>query len=227
MNQPVNRFDTLAATWDDDPAKVETARAAAASLSSVIPITGSGWTALEIGSGTGLLSRALAPELGAITLIDTSEQMTLLAAERVSAVTESHVTAYCIDLTVEEPTTGPYDLAYSLLALHHIDDVSGVLRAVHRLLRPGGYLGLLDLDHDPDGSFHRIDHGHSHQQESEPGGADQVEHVHDGFTTEQLRQLLDAAGFAEISVTGAEFGVDKGEPPRTYPILRAVARRAH
>ena len=89
----MNRFDELAADWDDDPAKVARAAAAAAVLRDRIPLAGSGWRALELGSGTGLLSRALAADLGPITLVDTSEQMTVLAAEKVSAVTEAHVTA--------------------------------------------------------------------------------------------------------------------------------------
>ena len=58
----MNRFDELAADWDDDPAKVARAAAAAAVLRDRIPLAGSGWRALELGSGTGLLSRALAAD---------------------------------------------------------------------------------------------------------------------------------------------------------------------
>ena len=241
----MNRFDGLAATWDDDPAKVAGAERAAASLRDAIPLVGSGWSALELGSGTGLLSRALAADLGAITLVDTSEQMTIIGAERVSAATEEHVTACCLDLTVETPPTAPYEIAYSMLALHHMADVAAVLMAVHEVLVPGGWVGILDLDHDPDGSFHRAGAGEHHPHEHRPQGherldhehlgqhehADQhgtesVDHVHDGFSPATLTTLLRSAGFVDVEVAMAGFAVEKGEPPRAYPVVRAVGRRA-
>ncbi len=210
----MNRFDEVAATWDDDPAKLERAARAAEAIRRRVPLAGSGWNALELGSGTGLLSRALAGDLGPITLVDTSEQMTLVGAEKVSAETEHHVTAYCLDLTDETPETGPYDVAYSLLALHHIDDVAGALRAVHDLLVPGGWLAVVDLDADPDGSFH-----HRHESEAIP-------HAHDGFAPERLAELLTEAGFVAVEVTDAGFTIERGDPPRTYPVVCGVARRA-
>ncbi len=229
----MNRFDALAASWDDDPAKVARAQAAADSLRAAIPLTGSGWHALELGSGTGLLSRALAPDLGPITLVDTSEQMTLVAAERVSEATESHVTACCLDLTEEVPATAPYDVAYSLLALHHISHVDQVLAVLHDLLVPGGWVGLLDLDQDPDGSFHRVAHPGAGDSPSGPTGpgshdhhGDTIDHVHDGFSAAELTRLLTGAGFVDVVVRGAGFTVDKGDPPRSYGMLLAVGRRA-
>ena len=77
-----NRFDELAASWDDDPVKVARAAEAADALRARIPVASSGWRALELGAGTGLLSRALAPDLGPITLVDTSEGMTAQAASK-------------------------------------------------------------------------------------------------------------------------------------------------
>jgi len=220
----VNRFDELAADWDDDPAKVARAAAAAAVLRDRIPLAGSGWRALELGSGTGLLSRALAADLGPITLVDTSEQMTVLAAEKVSAVTEAHVTACCLDLTAERPRTAPYDIAYSLLALHHIDDLGLTLEAVHDLLVPGGWIGIIDLDHDPGGSFHRTGHDAAHH--GGPHHDEVIDHAHDGFSAETLTRLLRDAGFVAASVTDAGFVIERGEPPRPYPVVCGVARRA-
>lgn len=230
----MNRFDVLAATWDDDPAKVSRAQAAADSLRAAIPLTGSRWRGLELGSGTGLLSRALAGDLGPITLVDTSEQMTIVAAEKVSAATEFHVTAYCLDLTEETPDNGPYDVAYSLLALHHIPDVTSVLSTLRELLVPGGWVAVLDLDHDEDGSFHLARHiaGHDtadrvapHHRGDHAGGDGRIEHEHDGFSAPTLETFLAGAGFVDIDVTDAGFAVERGEQPRSYPMLRAVGRR--
>ena len=67
-------FDERAATWDDDPAKVERARVVAAAIRSTLALQGSE-RLLEHGAGTGLLSEALGADVGSITMADTSAGM--------------------------------------------------------------------------------------------------------------------------------------------------------
>jgi len=50
--------------------------------------------------------------------------------------------------------------------------------------------------------------------------------VHDGFSPATLTTLLRSAGFVDVEVAMAGFAVEKGEPPRAYPVVRAVGRRA-
>ena len=65
-------FDARAATWDDDPAKVERARAVAEAIARSVPLARS-MRALEYGAGTGLVSFVLRDRLGEVTLADLSE----------------------------------------------------------------------------------------------------------------------------------------------------------
>jgi hypothetical protein len=62
-------FDARAATWDDDPAKVERAQAVADAIVRSVPLA-SAMRAMEYGCGTGLLSFMLRPRLGEVTLAD-------------------------------------------------------------------------------------------------------------------------------------------------------------
>ena len=65
-------FDARAATWDDDPTKVERAQAVADEIVARVPLTRA-MRALEYGCGTGLLSFILRARLGDITLADVSD----------------------------------------------------------------------------------------------------------------------------------------------------------
>src|SRR5436190_144034 len=64
-------FDARAETWDDDPAKVERARAVADEIIARVPLSRT-MRALEYGCGTGLLSFMLRERVGDITLADVS-----------------------------------------------------------------------------------------------------------------------------------------------------------
>ena len=65
-----NSFDERAATWDDDPAKVERAGVVAGAISATVPLDGS-LRMLEYGAGTGLVTQALRDRVGPVTLADT------------------------------------------------------------------------------------------------------------------------------------------------------------
>ena len=78
-------FDARAATWDDDPSKVERARAIADAIVAQCFALATSMRALEYGCGTGLLSFMLRPRLGDITLADVSEGMLDVAAHKIVA----------------------------------------------------------------------------------------------------------------------------------------------
>ena len=78
-------FDARAATWDDDPTKVDRAQAVADEIATRVPLSPA-MRALEYGCGTGLLSFILRPRLGDITLADVSDGMLAVAARKIAAV---------------------------------------------------------------------------------------------------------------------------------------------
>src|SRR5262245_45349796 len=77
-------FDARAATWDDDPTKVERARAIANRIAREVPLAGT-MAALEYGAGTGLLGFMLRDRIGELTLADISDGMLAVAARKVAA----------------------------------------------------------------------------------------------------------------------------------------------
>ncbi len=201
-------FDTVAATWDDDPARVKRSRRVADAIRAAVPLDDRPVTA-ELGAGTGLLARSLASELGPTTLLDASPEM-VAAASRAVAGLEGW-SAVAVDLADAPLSGGPYSLVISQLALHHIADVAGVLVRVFEATAPGGRVALADLDDDPDGAFHS---NHEHFD------------GHNGFSREHFGRWLREAGFADVTFHDAgrlKKDVDGAE--REFGIFLAVARR--
>ncbi|MDZ7622522.1 MAG: class I SAM-dependent methyltransferase [Candidatus Competibacteraceae bacterium] len=200
-------FDDKALTWDADPVKQERALAVAAALRQRIPLS-TAWRALEYGCGTGLLSFALQADLGRITLADSSPGMLTVLEEKIGAAGLTHLHPLALDLTTDPPPAERYDLIYTLMTLHHVPDTTRLLRDFHTLLRPGGWLGIADLDRE-DGSFH---------------GAGFTGHC--GFDRDALRAQLFSVGFNRVDFsTGYLMKKATDQGLREYPLFLAVVTR--
>ncbi len=200
----MNTFDARAREWDSDPAKVERARSVAASLRREIALTPS-MSALEYGCGTGLLSFFLQPDLGPITLADSSTGMLEVLAEKIAAARVKNMTPLRLDLASDPLPERRFDLIYNLMVLHHIPDTARILAGFFALLNPGGRLAIADLDKE-DGSFHTT-----------------AFDGHKGFDRHQLRRMLKQAGFSKIHFTTCYEHVRDG---LRYPLFLATAEKA-
>ena len=201
-------FDARAATWDDDPTKVERAQAVADAIVRSVPLTRS-MRALEYGCGTGLLSFLLRPGLGEITLADVSAGMLDVAAGRIAAARDPGMRAVKLDLLTDPLPDTRFDLIYSLMTLHHIPDTAAILQRLHAALARPGYLCIADLDSE-DGSFH---------------GAGFDGHL--GFDRERLGALARQAGFATVEFSTAHvMSKAVGGELRRFPIFLMVAGTA-
>ncbi len=201
-------FDQHAATWDDDPTKVQRARSVAEAIGAKIPVH-RGMPVLEYGCGTGLLSFELAPHVGPITAADSSPGMLDVLRRKVAARPEVDIRPSALDLLRDGLPAERYGLICSLMTLHHIDDTAAILRAFHDLLASTGYLCIADLDSE-DGSFHSY-------------GFD----GHRGFDRASLGGLCRAAGFAEVEFSTV-FDIEKKSDdgtPRTYPVFLMCAAK--
>jgi SAM-dependent methyltransferase len=99
---------------------------------------------VDLGCGFGWFCR-WAREQGAqqVLGLDVSEKMLAQA----KAETSDPAIAYArADLEKLELPDASFDLAYSSLALHYIDDLAGLLTTVHRALVPGGRL-IASIEH--------------------------------------------------------------------------------
>ncbi len=176
----MSEFDTKAGEWDKSVMHRERAGKVAEEIIRRIPLS-YGMRALEFGAGTGLLSFNLRERLGSITLTDNSEGMIRILREKVSrsGATNMHIVAG--DLTADDHVTGPFDLIYTLMVLHHVDDTERVLGRFSKLLKSGGYLAIADI-YSEDGSFH----GHGFNG-------------HKGFDAGMLAARLEGHGFGDVS----------------------------
>jgi ubiquinone/menaquinone biosynthesis C-methylase UbiE len=201
-------FDARAATWDDDPLKVERAQAVADAIVRDVALDRS-MRALEYGCGTGLLSFMLRPRLGHITLADVSDGMLAVAAGKVAAANDAAMRTVKLDLAAETLPDERYDLVYSLMTLHHIPDTDAILRRFNAILAQPGWLCIADLDTE-DGSFHGP-------------GVD----VHHGFDRAVLAAKASQAGFAAVDFSTAHEIVKTVDGlPHRFPVFLMVARKA-
>jgi len=97
-----------------------------------------GLRVVDLGCGFGWFCRWAAGQGAASVLgLDLSERMLERA---VRETTDPTVTYRRADLDAVDLGTGAFDLAYSSLALHYLQDVGRVLAGVRRALAPGGVL---------------------------------------------------------------------------------------
>ena len=86
----ISHFDAKAASWDEDPQKVERACAVARQIRCHVPLSRE-MKALEFGCGTGLLSFALKDDLGHITLVDNSPGMLDVLERKIARPARSRI----------------------------------------------------------------------------------------------------------------------------------------
>jgi ubiquinone/menaquinone biosynthesis C-methylase UbiE len=200
----VSTFDERARDWDT-PERRQRADEVAAAIRASVPLAPS-TRLIDIGAGTGLLGLALAGDVGEVILAEPSTGMLEVVREKLEAAGPSNVGAIRFDLIADPAPAEPFDLAVSLLVLHHLEDTAGALGAILRLLRPGGRLALADLDAE-DGSFHDADAEGIH---------------HRGFDRDALAGLALAAGFTDVELrTATEIEHDAGR----FPVFLLLARR--
>lgn len=204
----MTNFDERAKDWDSDPDKVQRARVVADAIRNVIPLSRE-MKALEYGCGTGLLSFELQPELGEITLADTSQGMLDMLREKIASAAVKNMHPVRLDLSSDPLPEERYDLTYSLMTLHHIHDVGDILAKFHDLLASKGYLLAADLDKE-DGSFHT------------DGSTD----VHLGFDRSDLQKLVEEAGFGNVRFsTVYEIKRKIGNEEKTFPVFLMAAQK--
>ncbi len=195
-------FAEKAEDWDRRDRVKALSRDIGAAILAHIPVH-EGMEVMDFGAGTGLISSQLAPLVGRIVAVDTSESM----LERLMAKPElvGKVKPVCRDITAQ-PIDERFDLIVSAMALHHVPDTRLLMQRFAEHAKPGGLLALADLDEE-DGTFH-------------PADAQGV--FHHGFRRARLAKLLAEAGFGDVRFTTVHTVPGEG---RGYPVFLVTARR--
>jgi len=143
---------------------------------------------MDFGCGTGLLSLRILPLAHSVTGIDSSSGMLEVLNSKIAAQNLTMIKTLLIDIDKGEALNGSYDAVTSSMTMHHIKYPGPLIKQFHRIIKPGGYLCIADLDPD-DGKFHENNDGVFHK----------------GFQRDEMKGFFSDAGFSEISdVTAAE-----------------------
>ncbi len=138
-------FDRIGLHWDT---LREDCFGASFHLEAFLHLLPASWHVADLGTGTGYLLPVLARRFARVTAVDDSAPMLDLARHRLE--TEAPETAgkviLCHGNLEQLPLdSNDTDLAVALLMLHHLSDIHTALREVHRVLRPGGQLLVVEL----------------------------------------------------------------------------------
>jgi arsenite methyltransferase len=156
----------------------------------------SGEAVLDVGCGPGFLCEQMAVAVGKtgrVLGLDVSEELLSFARSRGQNDWLSYRQGDAKALDVED---GSFDVAVSTQVMEYVDDVDCALSELHRVLRPGGRVLIIDTDWD-------AVVWHSDQPERMARiKAAWEEHCADPRLPRALLPRLRAAGFAAVQVTG-------------------------
>jgi ArsR family transcriptional regulator len=130
----------------------------------------------DLGCGTGQVSELIAPHVGKVIAVDGSTDMVQAARKRLKGL--NHVDIRRGDMEALPIDDQQLDAAVVALVLHHVPEPARAIAEIHRVLKCGGRVLLVDmLPHD------RVEY----QQ--------QMGHVWLGFAEKTIKKYLEAAGF--------------------------------
>jgi tRNA (cmo5U34)-methyltransferase len=209
MSKEVRRnFDKVAANWDEKPHRRMVAEAVTAGIIASIPLHGE-LQVLEYGCGTGLCGLRLASEIGHLTAVDTSAGMLEELRKKCLALGIGNVTPVQISPDDWTLPAAAFDLVFSSMVMHHVEDVQTLLLNFYYILKPGGCLALSDLEQE-DGTFH-----------DDPTGV-----VHFGFDSQALATELEQLGFRALkSQTVHTIHKQHGNQEHTYPVFLITGQK--
>jgi SAM-dependent methyltransferase len=147
----------------------------------------------DLGCGTGIVSAELAAVASRVIAVDESKAMLAAAKRRVSSFDN-------VELRVGQLESLPIadaelDAAVLSLVLHYVAEPVRVLAEARRALRPGGRVVVVDM----------MAHAHAEYRE-------QMGHVWQGFSEEQLRAWLEECGFTRLRWRGLPAAADAKGP---------------
>ena len=130
----------------------------------------------DLGCGTGQVSELVAPHVAKVIAVDGSTDMVQAARKRLKSA--NNVDVRRGDMEALPIDDGQLDAAVVALVLHHVPEPARALAEMHRALKSGGRVLIVDmLPHD------RVEY----QQ--------QMGHVWLGFSEKTMTKHLEAAGF--------------------------------
>ena len=171
-------FASSAAQWDKLRSELFGSRT---ELFALLGLLDERWDVGDLGCGTGELAEAMSPFVHRIIAVDESPAMLKAARARLGACDNVEVREGALESLPVEPAE--LDVAVLSLVLHYVADPGPALAGVHRALKKGGALLVVDI----------LPHDRSEFRET-------MGHVWQGFSSEQLKGWGEDAGFSSCRV---------------------------
>ena len=135
-------FERIASTWDAYVASAYEVELQER-LTRLLPWH-QGMTVLDAGTGTGYLAGMMTPLVGKVIGVDCAPAMLTRAGEKMAQAGYQHV-SFREGMAERLPlATGSVDVAMCHMLLHHVVSPRTVLRELRRVVRPGGYVVIID-----------------------------------------------------------------------------------
>src|SRR5688572_2074405 len=189
-------FSTVAGQWDAVRHDLFGGRSPLVGLLALVDPDS---TVADLGCGTGSLTATVAPFVRRVIGVDGSAPMLAAARRRLDGTTNVDLRQGELEaLPIEDAEV---DAAVMSLVLHYIAEPAKALGEAARVVRPGGRLLVVDM----------MPHDREEYRQ-------QMGHVWQGFSPEQMTGWLSAAGFARVRYTPLP-----REPAANGPVLFVVA----
>jgi len=143
-------FDNIAQRWDNER-RIERAKIISDNMISLMRNINYK-TGMEFGSGTGLISFNLLDFIENITAVDLSENMLEIIEKKKRLYNITNLKTKNINL-LEESLNESYEIIYSSMVLHHVENISLIFDKFYELLEENGELLIVDLNSE-EGKFH-------------------------------------------------------------------------
>ena len=157
----------------------------------------------DLGCGTGQMSELIAPHVRKVVAVDGSTEMVQAARKRLKGLHQVDVRRG--DMEALPIDDDQLDVAIVALVLHHVPEPARALAEVHRALKCGGRVLIVDM----------LPHERVEYQQ-------QMGHVWLGFADPTMKKFLEAAGFEGASITA----LPADESAKGPSLFLATARKS-
>ena len=106
MSTETRDFDHEAAGWDEHPTRVQLAQDVASAIARAVPL-GPTMDVLDFGCGTGIVTLQLAPSVGFVTGVDSSQGMLEVLNAKIDHQGHTNVTTRRLHLSDHPPLDAP------------------------------------------------------------------------------------------------------------------------
>ena len=140
-DESIGFFDRLGSRWDQLRSAAFGDAFAFEAMLALLPRT---WTVADIGTGTGYLLPSLSAQFAKVIAVEPSAAMLGCAQRRAAEANATNIEFKQGDLGRLPIATGACDAAIACLVLHHVARPDQALSELHRIVRPGGRVLIIE-----------------------------------------------------------------------------------